>query len=122
MIPPMAYDEELAFRVRALLDGVDGLTEKAMFGGLAFLIDGNMAIAISGSGGLMARIGPEAAEGLLDDPGVERFEMRGKPIAGWLRVASSAVDEDAELLPWVERCAAFARSLPPKQARKPDPP
>ncbi len=112
----MAYDEELAFRVRALLDGIDGLTEKAMFGGLAYLIDGNMAIAVSGRGGLMARVGPETAERHLGDPGVGPFEMRGKPIAGWLRVAPEAVEEDSELQPWVDRCADFARSLPPKGA------
>jgi hypothetical protein len=110
----MAYDEELAFRVRAMLDDADGLTEKAMFGGLAFLLDGNMAIVVSGRGGLMARVDRDEGERLLADPGVTQFEMRGKPMTGWLRVDAAAVDEDAELRPWVKRCVAFTRSLPPK--------
>lgn len=110
----MAYDEELAFRVRALLDDADGLTEKAMFGGLAFLLDGNMAIVVSGRGGLMARVDRDEAKALAGEPGVAPFEMRGKPMAGWLRVEASAVDADADLRPWVERCVAFTRTLPPK--------
>ena len=110
----MAYDEELAFRVRAMLDDADGLTERAMFSGLAFLLDGNMAIVVSGRGGLMARVDRGEAERLIGDPGVAPFEMRGKPMAGWLRVDADAVNEDAELRPWVERCVAFTRSLPPK--------
>ena len=110
----MAYDEELAFRVGAILDDEDGLTERAMFGGLAFLLDGNMAIVVSGRGGLMARVDREQADALLSEPGVAPFEMRGKPMAGWLRVDAAAVGEDAELRPWVERCVAFTRSLPPK--------
>ena len=110
----MAYDEELAFRVRAMLDDASGVTEKAMFGGLAFMLNGNMAMAVSGRGGLMARLTSEAADALLGEPGVTPFEMRGKPIAGWLRVDAEAVEEDSELRDWVERCAAFAASLPPK--------
>ncbi len=110
----MAYDEELAFRVRAMFDDTEGITEKAMFGGLAFLLNGNMAMAVSGRGGLMARLTPETADGLLGEAGVTPFEMRGKPIAGWLRVEAEAVEEDPELRVWVERCAAFAGSLPAK--------
>jgi TfoX/Sxy family transcriptional regulator of competence genes len=110
----MAYDEELAFRVRAMLDDADGLTERSMFGGLAFLLNGNMAIVVSGRGGLMARLTPDIADVLLDEPGVTPFEMRGKPIAGWLRVEADAVDEDAELRKWVDRCVDFAASLPAK--------
>jgi len=114
MIWAVAFDEELAFRVRALLDAEAGLSEKRMFGGLAFLIDGNMALAVSRSGGLMVRLDRAAADRLLDEPGVSPFEMRGKPIAGWLRVDSEVLAEDAALIPWLERSAGFARSLPPK--------
>ncbi|MEZ5155266.1 MAG: TfoX/Sxy family protein [Solirubrobacterales bacterium] len=110
----MAYDEELAFRVRAMLDGEDGLAEQAMFGGLAFMLGGNMAVVVSGRGGLMARVGREQADQLEGEPGVTPFEMRGRPMRGWLRVDAGAVTEDGELRPWVDRCAAFARSLPPK--------
>lgn len=114
MIATVAYDEELAFRIRAMLDDADGLTERAMFGGLAFLLDGNMAIVVSGRGGLMARVDRDEGEALLAEPGVAPFEMRGKPMAGWLRVDAGAVEEDADLRPWVERCVAFTRTLPPK--------
>jgi len=110
----VAYDEELAFRVRAILDDADGISEKAMFGGLAFLLNGNMAVAVSSRGGLMARLTPELAADLLGEPGVSPFEMRGKAIAGWLRVEPAVIEEDADLRVWVDRCVEFAGSLPAK--------
>ena len=110
----MAYDEELADRIRELIAGEDGLTERTMFGGLAFLIGGNMAVAASGQGGLMVRVAPEETDALLDAPHVGTFEMRGRPVQGWLRVDAAGVRTDGELEPWVRRGVAYARSLPPK--------
>lgn len=110
----MAYDEELAFRIRALLDGEGGISEKRMFGGLAFMLDGNLAVAASSRGGLMVRLAPEVAEGLLAEVGVRPFEMRGKAIAGWLRVDADAIEDDSDLQPWLDRSVQFVRSLPAK--------
>lgn len=111
----MAYDEALAERLRDALAG-HGVTEQKMFGGLAFLVGGNMAVAASGQGGLMVRVEPARTEELLAEPGAEPFEMRGRAMAGWLRVATSAIDDDAALLAWVDRGLAYASSLPPKRA------
>ena len=110
----MAYDEELADRIRAEVAGERDLTEMKMFGGLAFLIGGHMAVAASGQGGLLLRCDPDDTDALLQEPGAEEFEMRGKGMQGWLRVEQSAVDDDAALRQWVERGVAYARSLPPK--------
>jgi TfoX/Sxy family transcriptional regulator of competence genes len=110
----MAYDEDLANRIRELLAGEPGITEKRMFGGLAFLIDGHMTVAASGQGGLMVRVDPEEDEALLAKPHAEPFEMRGRPIAGWLRVGEEGVRTKRGLAPWVERGLGYARSLPPK--------
>jgi TfoX/Sxy family transcriptional regulator of competence genes len=109
----MAYDEELAARVRGLLVGEAGLTEKKMFGGLAFLIGGNMAVAASGQGGLLLRCDPAQTDELTAD-GATIAVMRGRPMPGWLRVDSSAVADDASLRRWVTVGAAYAGSLPPK--------
>lgn len=109
----MAYDEELADRLRLLLAGPP-LVEKKMFGGLAFLLHGNMAVAVSGEGGLMVRVDPAATDALLGEPGAAPFEMRGRPMQGWLRVEAEAVDDDAALRLWAERGLAYAGSLPPK--------
>jgi len=106
--PAMAYDEDLADRIRALVAGEPGLTEKRMFGGLAFLIDGNLAVSASGQGGLMVRVDPAETESLLDEPTVRRMVMRGRELNGWLRVES--VDDDA-FETWVRRGVAYARSL-----------
>ncbi|MGW5312304.1 TfoX/Sxy family protein [Nocardia thailandica] len=114
----MAYDEELAERVRGVLDGGPLPTEKKMFGGLAFLIDGHMAVAVSGRGGLMVRVDPEAGERLTDAPAVAPMVMRGREMPGWLRVAAEAVAGDRELRAWVERGVAYVRTLPPKTARR----
>jgi TfoX/Sxy family transcriptional regulator of competence genes len=109
----MAYDEELAERIRGLLPDVP-VTEKKMFGGLAFLVGGNMAVAASGQGGLMLRCDPAASEELVKAPGASRMEMRGKEMAGWLRVTSAAVTGDDALQRWVDIGMSYAASLPPK--------
>jgi len=110
----MAYDEDLADRIRVATSGVDGLTERKMFGGLAFLVNGNMAVAASGQGGLLLRVDPARSEELVDDREVTRMEMRGKEMDGWLRVATSAIEDDAELRRFVVIGVGYASSLPPK--------
>ncbi|HYQ10114.1 MAG TPA: TfoX/Sxy family protein [Gaiellaceae bacterium] len=110
----MAYDEELAGRIRALLGGRDDLTEKKMFGGLAFLLGGNMAVAASGQGGILVRVDPEESDELVASTVAEPMEMRGRQMAGWLRVDTADVAADDELAAWVERGASYAASLPSK--------
>jgi hypothetical protein len=110
----MAYDEELADRIRRLVADESGLTEKKMFGGLAFLIDGNMSVSASGQGGLLLRVDPDQTEALLDEPHAESFVMRGRAMDGWLRVAPEGVSSDEELERWVRIGVGCARSLPPK--------
>jgi TfoX/Sxy family transcriptional regulator of competence genes len=110
----MAYDEELAGRIRALLGSRADLTEKKMFGGLAFLVGGNMAIAASGQGGILVRVDPEQSDELVATTAAERMEMRGRSMAGWLRVDAAHVSDDAALAEWVDRGATYAASLPPK--------
>ena len=116
--PPVAYDEDLANRIRELIGGQDGLEEMRMFGGLAFLIGGHMSVAASGQGGLMVRVEPSETEALLEKPGARPFEMRGREMDGWLRVDADAVATKRDLEPWVRRGVAYARSLPPKAARR----
>jgi TfoX/Sxy family transcriptional regulator of competence genes len=111
----MAYDEDLANRIRELMAGEAGVTEKKMFGGLAFLIGGNMSVAASGQGGLMVRVDPEETEALLEKPHARPFEMRGRQMDGWLRVDDEGVRTKRELEPWVKRGVAYARSLPQKR-------
>lgn len=111
--PRVAYDDDLAARLRLLLAGQD-LTEKKMFGGLAFLLHGHLAVAVSGQGGIMVRVAPEQTDVLLDEPGAEPFEMRGRPMRGWLRVAAHALHDDAVLRGWAEGGLAYVRILPPK--------
>ena len=108
----MAYDEDLADRIRALLGNESDLTEKKMFGGLAFLIGGNMAVAASGQGGVLVRVDPAQSDTLVAATNARLMEMRGRPMQGWLRV--DAVSARAELSKWVELGATYARSLPPK--------
>jgi TfoX/Sxy family transcriptional regulator of competence genes len=110
----MAYDEDLADRIRELVAGEPGVTEQAMFGGLAFLVGGNMAVAASGQGGLMVRVEPEETEALLAQPHARPFEMRGREMRGWVRVDSEGLQTAPELAPWVARGVAYARSLPAK--------
>jgi TfoX/Sxy family transcriptional regulator of competence genes len=110
----MAYDEDLADRIRIAVQDADGVTEKRMFGGLAFLVNGNMAVAASGQGGLMLRVDPDETDSLVREDGVARFEMRGREMNGWLRVDPSATTSDQELSRWVEVGVTYAASLPPK--------
>jgi TfoX/Sxy family transcriptional regulator of competence genes len=110
----MAYDEELANRIRASVEGASGLTEQRMFGGLAFLINGNMAVAASGQGGLLLRVDPASTQALVSEPGAERFVMRGREMDGWLRIDPSAVQSEDDLQRWVEIGVGYARSLPAK--------
>ena len=109
----MAYDEEMADRLRLLL-AEHRLTEKKMFGGLAFLLNGHMAVAVSGQGGILVRVDPAQTDVLLGEPGAEAFEMKGRPMNGWLRVDGAALDDDAVLRSWAARGMAYAGSLPPK--------
>jgi|SRR5215207_2297208 TfoX/Sxy family transcriptional regulator of competence genes len=111
----MAYDEDLAGRIRELIAGDPDVTEKRMFGGLAFLVGGHMAVAASGQGGLMVRVDPEATEALLAKAHARPFEMRGRAMQGWLRIDAEGVRTKRQLEPWVKRGVAYARSLPPKR-------
>jgi TfoX/Sxy family transcriptional regulator of competence genes len=111
----MAYDEALAERIRELIGDPRGVEEKAMFGGLAFLVNGNMSVAASGQGGLLVRVDPDESGSLVEKPGVEMMEMRGRRMRGWLRVDADAVRTKKQLTAWVDRGVAFARSLPPKR-------
>ena len=110
----MAYDRELVERLRETLAGRRGLTEKAMFGGLAFLINNHMAVSASSQGGLLLRCPPEDTDSLTENPGIDRFVMRGREMTGWLRVDPSAIDTDADLERWVAVGRGYAESLPPK--------
>jgi hypothetical protein len=111
----VAYDEGLAARIRELLAGEPDVTEQPMFGGLAFLVGGNMSVAASGQGGLMVRVDPDDTDALLTKPNAKRFEMRGRPMQGWLRVDAEGVRTKRDLEPWVKRGVAYARSLPSKR-------
>ena len=111
----MAYDEDLADRIRELIAGERDVTEKKMFGGLAFLVGGNMAVAASGQGGLMVRVDPQDTDTLLTEPHARPFEMRGRELRGWLRVDAEGVRTERQLDPWVRRGVAYARSLPYKR-------
>ena len=111
----IAYDEDLANRIRELVGDEPDLTEQAMFGGLAFLIGGHMSVAASGQGGLLVRVDPDHAGELLSKPHAAAFEMRGRSMQGWLRVDPEGVQTKRQLEPWVKRGVAYARSLPPKK-------
>lgn len=108
----MAYDEALAERIRGRIGG--DATEKKMFGGLGFMVGGNMAVAASGQGGLLVRVDPEESDALLASTPATLMEMGGRSMSGWLRVASEDVEADDALAEWVDRGVAYARSLPPK--------
>lgn len=111
----MAYDQELADRIRGLLAGEPALTEMKMFGGLAFLLGGNMAVAVSGEGGLLVRVDPSESDTLVAASSARLMEMRGRELRGWLRVDADQVQTDEELSAWVERGVSYARSLPAKR-------
>ena len=110
----MAYDEDLANRLREALAGEDGVVEKKMFGGLAFLVGGNMAVSASGQGGLLVRCHPAGTDKLIAREHARRFEMRGREMDGWLRVDPEGVQTKRDLDRWVKVGVAYARSLPPK--------
>jgi hypothetical protein len=110
----MAYDEDLANRIRELTGAERGVEEKPMFGGLAFLINGNMSVAASGRGGLMVRVPPEDTAKLVEREHVEPMVMAGRETRGWVRVAAEGIKTKRQLQSWVTRGVDYATSLPPK--------
>jgi TfoX/Sxy family transcriptional regulator of competence genes len=110
----MAYDEDLADRVRELLATEAGVIEKRMFGGLAFLVGGHMSVSVSGQGGLLLRCDPVETDALLGKPYAAPFEMRGRVMEGWLRVHPEGLRSKSQLERWVARGVTYAGSLPPK--------
>jgi TfoX/Sxy family transcriptional regulator of competence genes len=111
----MAYDEDLADRIRELAGRERGLTEKKMFGGLAFLINGNMSVAASGQGGVLVRVDPDEGDRLVAKTKAEPMVMRGRSMSGWLRVPADAVRTKPQLKKWVDLGVGYARSLPKKR-------
>jgi hypothetical protein len=110
----MAYDEKLAARIRELVAGERSVVEKKMFGGLAFLVGGHMAIAASGQGGILVRVDPDESDALVTKTAARVMEMRGREMPGWLRVDTADVKTKRQLEVWVARGVGYARSLPPK--------
>ncbi len=110
----MAYDEDLAHRIRELVANQPGVDERRMFGGLAFLINGNMAVVVSGKGGLMVRVPPDNTEKLLSRDHVEPMIMAGRETRGWLRVSVAGVKSKRQLQGWVNHGVDYAKSLPRK--------
>jgi TfoX/Sxy family transcriptional regulator of competence genes len=110
----MAYDEDLANRIRELLGSERGVEEKRMFGGLAFLINGNMSVAASREGGLLVRVPPDDTDKLLGRAHVSAMVMAGREARGWLRVDAAGVQTKRQLQGWVTRGTGYARSLPAK--------
>lgn len=110
----MAYDEELAHRIREQLQDVTGVREMRMFGGLAFLVGGHLAVAAGGQGGLMLRVPPDQTEQLAATAHAGRMVMRGKEMNGWLRVDAPGLERDADLKRWTDIGVRYASSLPPK--------
>lgn len=113
----MAYDEDLANRIRELVQHEAGVTERRMFGGLGFLVGGNLAVSASGQGGLLLRVDPAEAATLLRRAGAAPFVMRGRPMDGWLRIDPSGLTTRRRLAAWVARGLGYARTLPPKPGR-----
>src|SRR3954452_7128947 len=114
----MAYDGDLANRIRELVGGQAGLSEQKMFGGLAFLIGGNMAIAASGQGGIMVRVDPAQSDAIVAKTAARPMVMRGREMQGWLRIDAEAVRTKRQLVKWVDLGTGFARSLPAKRAKR----
>jgi TfoX/Sxy family transcriptional regulator of competence genes len=110
----VAYDEDLADRIREIVRDESSLTEKRMFGGLAFLINGNMAVSASGQGGLLLRVDPADTPTLVERPEASRFAMRGREMDGWLRIEPSGLTTKRQLKSWISRGVGYARSLPAK--------
>src|SRR5688572_27972403 len=117
-IAAMAYDQALADRIRELLAGEAGVTEQKMFGGLAFLIGGNMAIAASGQGGALVRVDPERSDAIVASSNARPMEMRGREMPGWLRVPSQDLRTKRQLAKWVTLGATYARSLSAKKQKR----
>jgi len=111
----MPYELELADRLREALADEDGIIEKGMFGGRAFLLNGNMAISASGRGGLMVRVGVEQVEDALSRPHTKQIEMRGRPMRGWIHVAPEGARNQRQVATWVRRALVCTRALPPKR-------
>ena len=111
----MAYDEDLANRIRDLIFDEPRLTEKKMFGGVAFLIGGNMAVSASGQGGILLRVDPESSDALVDKTNARVAVMRGRPMQGWLRIGAEDLRTKRQLAKWVELGTSYARSLPVKR-------
>lgn len=114
----MAYDQDLADRIRECVARERGVVEQRMFGGLAFLINGHLSVSASGRGGLLVRVDPAEGGSLIDGDGVTPMVMAGREQAGWLRVDGALVESDGELERWVARGVGFAKSLPPKKPRR----
>jgi TfoX/Sxy family transcriptional regulator of competence genes len=112
----VAYDDELADWVRAALKDERAVAEKQMFGGIGMLVNGNMAVAVRGKGGLLVRIDPHDADEVLREPGAKMMKMRGKAMRGWITVDASACSDRADVRRWVKRGVAYAKSLPKKSA------
>ena len=110
----MAYDQALAERIRELVAADADVTEMKMFGGLAFLVGGNLAVAASGQGGVMVRVDPASSDSLVETTTANLMEMRGRPMRGWLRIATDDVRTKRQLVTWVQRGMTYARTLPPK--------
>jgi TfoX/Sxy family transcriptional regulator of competence genes len=117
-IAAVAYDEDLAYRIREIIGAERGLQEKKMFGGLAFLVGGNMAIAASGQGGVLVRVDPEKADHLIDTTKAEVAVMRGRPMSGWLRVAPDDLATKRQLAKWVNLGVSYAGGLPEKKKKR----
>ena len=115
----MAYDEDLADRIRELISMEPGLTEKRMFGGLGFMLDGNLAVAASGQGGILVRVAPDEGERLLASTPAEPMETGGRSMRGWLRVAPDHLKTKRQLSRWVGLGVSYARTLEPKAPKKP---
>jgi TfoX/Sxy family transcriptional regulator of competence genes len=111
----VAYDDDLANRIRELIAGEPDVSEQKMFGGLAFLVGGKMSVVASGQGGLIVRVDPDDTDELLTKPHAQPFVMRGRAMQGWLRVDGKGVRTKRQLEPWVRRGVAYARSLPSKR-------
>jgi TfoX/Sxy family transcriptional regulator of competence genes len=108
-------DADLPDRLREVLQDEGDMSEKRMFGGIAFLVNGNMAVSASGQGGLLLRVGPEQADQLLDRPHASIAVMRGREMRGWMRIASEGIETMGQLREWARHGVDFARSLPPKR-------
>lgn len=112
----MAYDADLAVRIEAVLHGQADFSQRKMFGGIAFMRNGNMCVGVH-KDHLIVRLDPESAESLLDQPGVEPANITGRPMKGWLMVAPGVLDDNAALTGWIERAASFVATLPPKKPK-----